>query len=55
MEDARLVSLRKKMDEDDEPFMKRFSLTPADLARWKELTKDGTVYGGPALRRFTGE
>jgi hypothetical protein len=54
MDDDRLVALRKKKDEEDEAFMKRFDLTPADLSRWKTLTKDGTTYGGPALKRFFG-
>lgn len=55
MDDERLVQLRKKSDEDDDHFMERFGLTPADLSRWKQLTANGTIYGGPAMKRFLGE
>jgi hypothetical protein len=55
MEDGRLASLRRQSDEEDDDFMKRFDLNPTDLARWKELTQNGKVYGGPALKRFFGD
>lgn len=55
MDDDKLVSLRRKKDEEDEAFMKRFDLNPTDLSRWKALTKNGSMYGGPAIKRFFGE
>lgn len=54
MEDERLIQLRKKAGEEDDAFMERFGLTPDDLRRWKEITANGTIYGGPAAKRFLG-
>jgi len=54
MDEERLASLRKKDKEDDDSFSKRFNLTAEDLKRWKEVTKNGTIYGGPAIKRFFG-
>lgn len=51
MNDQRLIQLKKKKDENDEDFKKRFGLTDADFARWKELTADGAMFGDPSLRR----
>lgn len=55
MDDSRLASFRKREKEEDADFMKRFGLTAADLEQWKKLTDNGSIYGGPALKRFFGE
>jgi len=54
MDDERLVQLRRKTGETDAEFVERFGLTEADLSRWKQLTADGTIFGGPAMKRFLG-
>jgi hypothetical protein len=51
----RLAQLRKKDNESDAEFMARMQLDPAKLAKWKVITVDGTMYGGPAARRYIGE
>lgn len=50
-----LRNLRKKEGENDDEFVERmkkkgYDMTSEDLARWKEITKDGTSYGGPSDR-----
>lgn len=55
MEPERLISLRKKTGETDDEFKTRFGLTDSDFEKWKELTANGTIYGGPAMKRFLGE
>jgi len=49
----KLASLRKRDKEADDEFMARFNLSVVDLQKWKRITDDGKIYGGPALERMS--
>jgi len=48
----RLVQLKKKENETEEEFRKRFNLTAEEYQKWKSATNDGQITGRPALERL---
>lgn len=54
-EAERLAQLRKKKDESDAAFIERLKLTNDEFTLWKTVTNGGSIYGGPAFKRFVAE